>query len=711
VIFSKAYKLILLLLAISFFIVSLKSIFPQPAAQKLNILLITIDTLRADHVGIYGGQVETPAIDRLGRLGVIFTHAYCHVPLTLPSHCSLLTGVIPPVHGVRDNGYRFQGGNQTLAEILKTRGYATAAFVGAFPLDSRFGLDRGFDVYDDNYGSRNPQRDLTFIERKAEEVNTRALIWLEKNKNKNFFLWIHYFDPHAPYEPPPPFKEKYEGREYDGEIAYTDLMIGHLIAKMEEWSLIDNTLIVLTADHGEGLGEHQEKTHGIFIYDATMHVPLIFFNKKILPQGRVIQELAGLSDVFPTILDLLNIPFDSRRIQGKSLKSSLLKGKEEKDKEIYLESVAAMLDRNWAPLQGLRTKNWKYIEAPIPELYDLNEDPLELNNIYEKYPKVALELQRKMKTMLNKTFIPSLAEIKRPEMDKEVQEKLRSLGYISGGGVICSEPQPDPKIMIEIDNLFNDAIMASESGKLVEACQLYQKLLEKQPNFALAYEYAAYNFYKMGKLTEAISLLEQALSRSLRTKSIKARLGLYLQETGQIKESIDLLKEALEQDPTYTEAYNYLGVSYYKNNQMDLAEATFKKALELDRDYAMTMNNLGNVYLTQKKYDEAIKEYNRAIETDPLLASAYNGLGVAFYRQGKINEALEQWQKALIIDPYQADVAYNLGRLWLRLGNKEKALEFLEHFLKVAQPIKYAQDIEEVQQAVEKLKRELRKNP
>jgi len=686
-------------------------IFSTPAVQKMNLLLITVDTLRADHVGIYGGQAETPAMDRLGKLGVVFTQAYSHVPLTLPSHCSLLTGVIPPAHGVRDNGYRFQGRNRTIAEILKAKGYLTAAFVGAFPLDSRFGLDRGFDVYDDNYGSRNLQRDLTFVERNAEEVTTKALIWLEKNKNRNFFLWVHYFDPHAPYEPPSPFKEKYEGREYDGEIAYTDQMIGQLLARMGEWNLIGPTLIVLTSDHGEGLGEHQEKTHGLFIYDATLHVPLILFNQKILPQGRVIHELTGLSDVFPTVLDLLNISFDSRDIQGHSLKPALLKGKRGGDREIYIESVAAMLDRNWAPLQGLRTKDWKYIEAPVPELYDLNKDPMEINNLYAKNPQLAHKLQQKLRTMMDKKAFSPLTEFERPKMDQAVQEKLRSLGYIAGGGTVGPGTRPDPKIMIDVDNLFNEAIIACESGEEEIACLLYQKVLEKQPNFAAAYEYAAYNYYKMGKLPEAIALLQQGLSSGLETKSIKARLGLYLQETGQIKESIHLLQGALEQDPAYTEAYNYLGVSYFKSNQLNLAEGAFKKALELDRDYAMAMNNLGNVYLAQQKYDEAVGEYRKAIEIDPMLSSAYNGLAAVLYRQEKISEALEQWKIALEIDPRQSEAAYNLGRAWLRLGNKEEALRNFELFLKIAPVIKYAQDIEEVGLVVEKLKKELKKNP
>jgi len=702
-------KLFQVIIVISLTLFYLKEFLYSSPTEKFNLLLITVDTLRADHIGIYGGKVRTPVMDQLGNSGVIFTRTYTHVPLTLPSHCSLLTGTIPPVHGVRDNGYRFSGRNKTLAEILKDKGYFTAAFVGAFPLDSRFGLDKGFDLYDDNYGSRNLQRDLTFVERKAEQVTKRASVWLENNKDKSFFLWVHYFDPHAPYEPPLPFAEEYRGKEYEGEVAYTDKMIGELLAKLDSLGLTDDTVIVLTSDHGEGLGEHQETTHGIFIYDSTLHVPLIFFNRKILPQGRVISELTGLTDAFPTILDLLNIPFNIKQIQGRSLKASMLGRKSLGDREIYIESVAAMLDRNWAPLQGLISKNWKYIEAPQQELYDLNGDPQELNNLFDKNPQVARQLRTKLKTIMATNAFSSLNEIQRPAMDKETYEKLRSLGYISGKSLRSGENRPDPKNMIVIDNLFNEAIILSEAGRLEEARVIYEMLLEKQPNFAVGYEYAAYNLYKMERLGEAVSLLRRAVQMELATVSIKARLGLYLQESGEIQESINLIRAALQQDPYYTEAYNYLGVSYFKTGQLAQAEDAFKKAMELDSDYAMAINNLGNVYLAQGKYGEAVSTYNKAILADPELASAYNGLAVAFYKEGNVNAALSNWKKALNVDPKQADAAYNLGKTLLKSGNKEEALKYLELFLQIAPAQKYSQDIKQVKAVVETLKEEIRK--
>lgn len=675
---------------------------------KLNLLIITIDTLRADHLGIYGhDDVLTPNIDNLGQNGVLFTRAISHVPLTLPSHCSLFTGNLPLNHGVRDNGYRLPDFNVTIAEILKQKNYRTAAFVGAFPLDSRFGLNKGFDVYDDSYGSRNPVRDLSFIERKAEEVNKRAIRWITDNKENLFFVWIHYFDPHAPYEPPPPFDLEYAGREYDGEIAYSDRVLGELLEKLDRLDLTEKTLIVLTSDHGEGLGEHKEKTHGIFIYDSTLRVPLIFSNPKILPKGKIVAEQIALIDVMPTALDLMGwdpIP----KTEGKSQKSVLAGKKSLPGRICYIESVAAMLDRNWAPLQGVRSEEWKYIDAPEPELYDLRKDPEENNNIIDKKPEIAKRLKEDLQSMIEnstRTAVPRPSESK---MDEDTRKKLRSLGYISGRNIGGEKDRQDPKAMIELDNLFNDAVIASETGNMEEASRMYDEVLRKQPDFIMAYEYAAYNYYKMGKIAESIALLERSVERNAANPSLQARLGLYYQEIGKIEESIEILERVVDEDNSYAEAFNYLGVSYFKKGLIENAISSFERSLALDTDYPMARNNLGNCYLAQKNYGLAIEEYKKAIAEDDRLASAFNGLAVAYYRLESVDNALRNWEASLAIDPGQTDTLYNLGRVHLRLGHKQKALEYFTLFIESAPPQKYAKDIMEVKQVIERLKKELR---
>jgi len=678
-----------------------------PGEENLNLLIITVDTLRADHIGIYGYEKnETPNMDALGRNGVFFYQAFCHVPLTLPSHCTLFTGTLPLFHGVRDNGYRLPAFNITLAQIMKENGYQTAAFVGAFPLDSRFGLDNGFDVYDDSYGSKNIVRDLSFIERKAEEVNSRAIDWITKNKDKKFFIWIHYFDPHTPYDPPLPYSHSYAGREYDGEIAYTDAVIGELIEKLDQLQLTDHTITILTSDHGEGLGDHNEITHGIFVYDSTLRVPLIFHNPKILPKNRVVSEQVGLFDIMPTVLDLLGIA-KNPEIQGKSFKSAIFEEKSSQDKAVYIESVAAMMDRNWAPLQGIRTEEWKYIDAPIPELYNVKSDPKEETNFVEKKSEVTAFLKKKLQDEIKKFSSSHFSYIMKTEIDKKTIEKLMSLGYITGRKIEGETARPDPKTMIEMDNIFNAAIIASETGKFEAARKLYKQVLDMQPSFTMGYEYAAYNYYKMGKIKEAINLLEKAVKLKLMSNSLLARLGLYYQEAGKIGNSIDILERVTQQDDNYAEAFNYLGVSYFKSSQLVKAIDTFKKALALDSDYAMAMNNLGNCYLAQKNYDLAEGEYKKAIFVDDKLAAAHNGLAVIFYRKNLIEKALLSWEKSLEVEPKQSNTLYNLGRVYLRLGNKRKSLQYLESFIKTADQQKYGKDIEEVKQVIDRLRREI----
>ncbi|MBN1224425.1 MAG: sulfatase-like hydrolase/transferase [Candidatus Aminicenantes bacterium] len=691
------------------FLSSMQGKSHSPDEENLNLLIITIDTLRADHLGIYGyDKIETPNIDALGRNGVLFTRAFCHVPLTLPSHCSLFTGTLPLFHGIRDNGYRLPESNTTLAQIMKNNGYATAAFVGAFPLDSRFGLDKGFDVYDDLYGSKNVVRDLSFIERRAAEVNNSAVAWIEKNKEKKFFVWIHYFDPHSPYEPPSPFSRTYAGREYDGEIAYTDSVIGDLIEKLDQLRLSDRTLTILTSDHGEGLGEHNETTHGIFIYDSTLRVPLIFHNPRKWAKSRIVKTPVSTIDIMPTIIELMRID-KNPEIQGESLLPVLSKETSISDKYIYIESVAAMMDRNWAPLQGIRSGEWKYIDAPIPELYNLESDPNEEVNLVEKKPGITDLLKKELFLATKNYSSPHSSRVFGAEIDKETREKLMSLGYITGRTISGATQRPDPKTMIETDNAFNAAIIASETGELETARRLYEHVLNSQPNFIMGYEYAAYNYYKMDKIKEAIHLLEKAVALKLTTSSLLARLGLYYQEADRIGDSIDVLERLIRQDGSYAEAFNYLGVSYFKSGRLVESAGAFKKALSLDSDYAMAMNNLGNCYLSQKNYDLAAEEFKKAIAVDERLASAHNGLAVVFYRKGLVEKALLSWEKSLELEPRQADTLYNLGRVYLRLGDKKKSLNYFESFIETASPQKYEKDIIEVRQVIERLKREIKK--
>jgi choline-sulfatase len=679
-----------------------------PAPSRLSLLVVTIDTLRADHVGAYGyAPARTPVIDGLARRGVRFAQAFSHVPLTLPSHCTLFTGLLPTWHGVRDNGERLGPGPRTLAEIARAQGRATAAVVGAYPLDSRFGLDRGFDAYDDLYGSRNRVRDMAFVERRGGDVSAAAAEWLRARGGAPFFLWVHYFDPHAPYDPPPPYGREFAGREYDGEIAYADECLGRLLKALEESGRAAETLIVLAADHGEGLGAHEEKTHGIFIYDSTLRVPLIIAGPGAAA-GRVVETQVGLSDVLPTVLEMMGWPAPEG-LAGRSLAPLMNRpGQEDRSeagRALYMESLNPLLSRNWAPLRGIRTPKWKYIDAPAPELYDLESDPAERTNVCGTNAAAASRLRGELQAWLGRQ---PAAEGGGAALDREARQKLESLGYVSGRPAPAGAPRPDPKSMIAWDNLLSDAVNASETGRLEEAEALYKDLLRRQPDYIVAYDYAAYNLTKMARGGEAISLLEGAVGRGLGTDKILAHLGLYYQEAGRLDESLATLEKALALSPDVAEVHNDKGVSLFKSGRIEEAAAAFKRALELDPHYAMALNNLGNCDLTVKRYREAEADFEAAISFDEGLASSHNGLAAALYRQGRMDEALKSWTRALEIDPRQTEALYNLGRATLRLGRKDEALRYFELYVTYASPQREAKDIEEVKGVIDRLKKEIR---
>ena len=391
-----------------------------------NVLLITIDTLRADRLSCYSSEhVETPNIDSLAEKGFLFTRAFAHNPTTLPSHVNILLGTAPLFHGIHENGtFIVSDKFLTLAELLKDYGYSTGAFVGAYPLDSRFGLAQGFDVYDDDYRAEHSQK-LSFIERKAEKVVEGALGWLQTRESP-WFLWVHCFDPHDPYEPPEPFQSQYMNRPYDGEVAYVDSVLGRLFSYMDKQGLFEQTLVILTGDHGESLGQHREMTHGYFIYNTTVWIPLIIS----IPEegsGQVTQAVAHM-DIFPTVCDVLGIETPSF-IQGISLVSAI-KGRKMAKRPIYVEALTPYYNRGWAPINGYIYEQEKFIESPIPELYDLSKDFDELHNLAQT--RKLDPYQKKLSRIIEDLSLPEEeSKEKSRQMVRESLEKLRSLGYIS----------------------------------------------------------------------------------------------------------------------------------------------------------------------------------------------------------------------------------------------------------------------------------------
>src|SRR5882672_10267607 len=463
---------------IVFFLIALsvaQAIAQTPEKSAPNVVLITIDTLRADHLGSYGyQQIKTPNIDALAADGARFARAFTAVPVTLPSHTAMLTGTYPMLSGMHDfSGNKLSPQQPTLATVLKQSGYATGAVIAAAVLDSRFGLNQGFDFYYDHFDfNRLDEANLDEMERPGNQVADQALDWLAKNSQKKFFLWMHLYDPHFPYRPPEPYATEYASHLYDGEIAFADEQVGRLLRFLKNKGLYQNTIIVLSGDHGESLGEHGEKTHGFFIYNATMHVPLIVrLPGKSL--ALTVDDPVSLVDLMPTVLSAVGLDIPSQ-VQGRSLLPILRGEKGNRERTVYGETFLPRIHFNWSELRGAENAKYHFIDAPRPELYDLAKDPGELRNLFADKKAVAEEMRAKLMSLIREYSAgKELAE--KTGLDPALMERLKSLGYagFSGGGdpTITNRDLPDPKDRIATYELISDAIADSQHGRYPESIE------------------------------------------------------------------------------------------------------------------------------------------------------------------------------------------------------------------------------------------------
>jgi arylsulfatase A-like enzyme len=456
--------------------------------MRPDVYLITIDTLRADHVHCYGDdQIQTPALDSIAQDGIRFTQAFTPSPITNSAHTSILTGLLPSVHGVTDFGIPLATTIPTWAELLKQNGYQTAAFIGAVILDSRTlapGLDRGFDYYD-NFPSDSPESEhWGRVERRGDTVVHRAESWMDGHPAKPRFVWVHLYDPHDPYEPPPPFAQIYKDRLYDGEIAYADSALGKLLKYLKGHDRYNHALIVVAGDHGEGLGEHGEQTHGIFLYDATTHVPLLM-KLPVTASPRepaVVTAQVQTTGILPTVLDVLDLPAPGALANG-SLRESFAGGKES-DQVVFGETDYP-LRFGWAPLRAVRSDGFKFIEAPRPEFYDLGKDPGELKNEYEPWNPTVKHLRTELASSAMRP--PKVTASSGGASSKTLNE-LRALGYLGPADAksTTNVPElsslPDPKDKIEEQNLIHSAMMSADQGHSRDARALLKKVLQLDPD-------------------------------------------------------------------------------------------------------------------------------------------------------------------------------------------------------------------------------------
>lgn len=667
-----------------------------------NVLIFTIDTLRADHLGCYGSKdVKTPNIDGLAAQGVVFRNTVSAAPFTLPSHVSIMTGLIPPIHGVHDNGgFYLDKKVTTLAEKLKAEGMNTAAFVGAFPLDSRFGLNQGFDLYDDHYPTMDNISDIRMPERPGEEITALALKWLQSQQNKRWFAWIHYYDPHFPYKPPEPYKKDYAERPYAGEIAYVDEQVGKVLNFLRDSGLQKRTLVVLTADHGESLGEHQEKTHGIYAYQGTMQVPLI-----IAPaRPAVVSERVRLVDVAPTVLDLLGTSFTGK-IQGHSLKHRMEKNPDHApDDDSYFEALTMYLNAGWAPLRGFYSGEFKFIDLPIPELYNVQADPQENKNLCSDE-----ELCNRWKSK----FASYYALYERPvkvtsPIDAETAEQLRALGYVSGTTVPVRQkqtfgPADDPKSLISYLNRVDVALNWYSKGYDLKALEILEKIIDEKPDYSVAYMHAAFIYSTGGFPEKAVDTMKLAIKAGMTDAEVMGKLGVYLFESGKFDEAIRNLRIALKEDPNDLDNLNYLGMSLTAAGNYAEAETIFRQALALDTSDGKTLSNLGTLYLTQKKTALAITQFQAAIAANPRIAGAYNGLGVIYAGEKNWPEAIRNWTRAVEENASNYDALLNLAYAYMQQNDRAKALELFQQFVKNAPEVRYGADIARARAVIRQL--------
>jgi arylsulfatase A-like enzyme/Tfp pilus assembly protein PilF len=636
---------------------------PAPAADpprlpRANVLLVTIDTLRADRVGAYGGTPGvTPTLDRLAAEGLRVDTVYSHVPLTLPSHAAIMTGAYPQVNGVRDNGsFRFDGKLPTLASTLKSAGYRTGAFVASFVLDARFGLNAGFDVYDDRYGARPTGGDLSQVERPADAVLDTAVQWIS-SAEQPWFAWTHLYDPHDPYEPPEPFRSRFASEPYSGEIAFADARLGAALDELGRRGRLANTLVIVAADHGESLGEHQERTHGLFAYDATLRVPLVVWASPAIQPG-VLGGPAQLVDVMPTVLDLVGVPAEVPH--GRSLWTFAKAGRSVSDAGVYFEALNASLTRHWAPLTGVVSGGLKFIDLPIPELYDLAADPGEQTNRFAERKDAAPVLARRLADLRAGGAPPAPKPV-----DRDTEQRLRSLGYVSTPAGQPARPATeadDPKTLIALHNTLDEALEALKRNRPAVAERLLKKVIAARADFTVAHDRLAQLYRDTGRLPLAIETLEAASRAGVADAASLAALGGYLQEAGNLTRSVAVLEAARALNPSEMEVYEKLGITYTRMGRFGEAHEMFAHMLSVAPNSATTYNNLGSLYLTERRWTEAVDALTRAIAIDPRMANAHNGLGVAFARQGQLDRAIAEWQLALKLNPNLSDARDNIQR-------------------------------------------------
>ncbi|MDD8021130.1 MAG: sulfatase-like hydrolase/transferase [Acidobacteriota bacterium] len=669
---------------------SLQDFWQKEGIRQPNVILVTMDTTRADHLPLYGyGAVETPNLNELGSKGVVFEQCATASPLTLPAHCSILTGFYPPYHGVRVNGNNaLRDDLTTLAEVFSLAGYQTAAFIAAFVLDGRWGLKQGFDYYDDQFDLKKyKQLDLGQVQRPGDEVVNSALDWLGKNSGAPFFAWVHLYDPHLPYQPSEPYFSRYNYSPpfslYDGEIASMDEQIGRLYKWLKGNGLENKTIIVLVGDHGEGLGEHGELAHGYFIYDYAVHVPLIISTPDKKLQNRRVQLEVSTVDIFPTLLEMTGLK--ARSGQGRSL-LPVMSGRKEKEIPAYCESMSPSLHYGWSPLLGLRTSHFKFIDAPRPELYDLKNDPGEQHEVQNKFPGAGLNLKRELDSLLEKIG-QGAPEAQAANLDAETVQRLAALGYIGSSVKLDTRPAKelaDPKDKLEVYELIQQAGDFINHDQYQEAAAFLEQALSLEPVIPQARLLLSTCYVELGRREEAKKLLDNLLKED--PDSIQALIGLanLLLEEGQDEAVISLSKKALSLDERNIQACTLIGEVYLKRQEPVQALPYLEKALVIQPKITRNEFNLALCLAGLKQYSRAEELLTKVLSDYPRFPLANYHLGVLYEEEGRLVEASQAYQREVEYYPNHYRARFNLGKIKLTQGDFNGYMEEMKKVIELA---------------------------
>ncbi len=644
---------------------------PGTDGGKLNVLLISADTTRADYLACYGNPViRTPNIDRLAAEGTRFAQCTASTPSTLPSHASIMTGSYPFVHGARDNAsFRLESENQTLAEIMKQGGYATHAQVAAIVMDARHGLSQGFDTYgevgsaplagtetgepsEDDSADAKRLMSMTRIERQADQIARQGIELLRRNQGQPFFVFLHFFDPHLPYRAPKRFTEEFPD-PYMAEIAFVDEQLGKVLAAIDELGLADKTLVVLLSDHGEGRGQHGERTHSFFLYDTTLRVPLVMRCPGRIPAGRVVESQVRLIDVMPTILAVVGLE-GTAQIQGASLLPLIADPSKAPALPCYADTMTARETLGYSALRALRVDGWKYILSPKPELYHVAEDKLELYNLVHAEVDRARAMGERLRQLVAESPDPPATRGSRRVIEEADWQRFAALGYIHGDGYRGSddpmaaateledfEPHgPDPR-----DNIHALELMAAAKGTLVSG-----DFKNAETHYRQLHEMVPDNVRVAKELADTLVCLER------------------------LDEAKELYQQALKRDPTFQAVYTALGAVLANQGNFVEAEENYRRALALDPNRAPTCAGYANLLAQMGRFDEAVENYAKAAELDPLAENVWFKWAMALLRSGQVSESVPKFRKAIEIDPDNAEVRASLAQALRELGRTDEGL-------------------------------------